>query len=419
MKTLHKFIFAALVIIFVSYTGHGFAEEDRTMASDAPATWNDYLEKLKQINQLQDYIDLPLSDTEVAQFLFKNLSHAYIVAYQSDPDFPEFVPFVNHVHGLGGPNPDNTHYFATIDGRNTYRITGQRGTVHMIDIQVGTDWVGFSEKPGKALVTKQMSEFMINEDGTFEILLSKFKPGNYQGNWMPLDDEANYIIVRQVGYGPDEVDARMAISRVGGEARRLAVTDVEKRRRLDLMISYASNSYRLFQSLLQVLEKNGIVNKFKNIEYASMGGVQNQVYQEGLYDISLSEAMIVKVKVPQVCRYWNFQTADRLWHTHEFHYAQSSLNGYVDRADSDGWTRLVLAHEDPGVANWIDLTHVEKGYMLMRWTACNETPVPEVKKVAFEDIDKYLPADTKRVTPEQRDEDLRKRAVARQLRRNW
>jgi hypothetical protein len=91
--------------------------------------------------------------------------------------------------------------------------------------------------------------------------------------------------------------------------------------------------------------------------------------------------------------------------------------------DPDGVIRLVVAHRDPGVANWLDTTGHPEGFLTPRW-AYSETPPPEswprisAVKVGFDEISQHLHADTRRVSPEERREQIaiRQRHVQRRYR---
>ena len=42
----------------------------------------------------------------------------------------------------------------------------------------------------------------------------------------------------------------------------------------------------------------------------------------------------------------------------------------------DGSFRLVVAHEDPGVDNWLDTAGHDHGTMCVRWVRANSHPEP-------------------------------------------
>ena len=380
--------------------------------------WNSSLDLLKEAGEIDQYLTASLSEEEVAQYLFMNLAQAFVLTARQDPERPEFSPYSNPVFNHSATNPDNIHYFATIDGNNQYRISGYRNSVHMIEFQVGFDWQGFAKTMGRSTQTVNMKEFEITEDGYFEILLSRQRPEGFKGNWIQLEPRSNYVVVRQISYHPHETYAPMAIENLSPikTSRRAEFNDNKMRQMIDFVKYNASGSL----GFLKVLEEEGIVNKLKDFDYSDLGGVKNQVYQQGLYRIAEDQAMIVTFRVPETCGYWNIQATSRLWQTNESVYAQGSLNGHIDRADSDGLTRVVLSHKDPGISNWIDLDGNEEGYILLRWTQCNNTPVPEIKLVVFNEIDSLLPGDAQRISPAEREEIIRKKAVERQLlRRYW
>ena len=79
----------------------------------------------------------------------------------------------------------------------------------------------------------------------------------------------------------------------------------------------------------------------------------------------------------------------------------------VAAIDSDGKVRYVIAHQDPGIQNWLDTTGHYTGMLSQRWAytdAPNELPTLEVTKVNFSDIDQHLPKDTSRITASERKE---------------
>ena len=55
-----------------------------------------------------------------------------------------------------------------------------------------------------------------------------------------------------------------------------------------------------------------------------------------------------------------------------FDYAnyQSSLNNVQAAIDSDGKVRYVIAHQDPGIQNWLDTGHYT-GMLSQRWAYTN------------------------------------------------
>ena len=54
----------------------------------------------------------------------------------------------------------------------------------------------------------------------------------------------------------------------------------------------------------------------------------------------------------------------------------ASLNGHQASIDEDGMLRVVIAHEDPGIANWLDTAGHSAGPIILRCVR-TETARPE------------------------------------------
>jgi hypothetical protein len=91
----------------------------------------------------------------------------------------------------------------------------------------------------------------------------------------------------------------------------------------------------------------------------------------------------------------------------------TSTNAAQAHVDADGRVRLVLAHEDPGTANWIDTQAEPEGLLVYRYVGTRTRPVPEASVVPLAEVDSVLPDDHPRVSAEARREQLarRRRAV--------
>jgi hypothetical protein len=70
--------------------------------------------------------------------------------------------------------------------------------------------------------------------------------------------------------------------------------------------------------------------------------------------------------------------------------------------DADGRIRLVLAHADPGLRNWLDTQAFEEGYLSFRNIGTRAFPPIGTAVVRVDDLPSVLPAGTATVTPEER-----------------
>ena len=145
----------------------------------------------------------------------------------------------------------------------------------------------------------------------------------------------------------------------------------------------------------------------------AFGGQATNLYAGGVFELAPDEALLVEVTVPVAPAYSGFHLANLWGESLDFANHQSSLNGHQAEVDADGVQRYVVAHADPGVANWIDTTGLPEGFLSLRWTYSREArralPATRVAKLRFDEIRARLPASTRRVSPEERRERIRVR----------
>ena len=112
-------------------------------------------------------------------------------------------------------------------------------------------------------------------------------------------------------------------------------------------------------------------------------------------------ALIIEVTPPDA-KYWNFQLCDVWFVTTDYANRTSSLNDAQLRLDPDGRCHIVVAHEDPGVPNWLDTAGATEGCLQYRYILTRDNPLPKVLEVDFDEIRSHLPKDTTAVTPQER-----------------
>jgi hypothetical protein len=387
-----------------------------------PASWRDNLDFLEQaaaLHELSWLPDDPQIAGEVRRQLLMNLALGYFVYFQADEDCPDLSPFLNSVFLLQ-PNPDDTYYFAAIDGRGRYRLSGDRGTVKLLTLTIGDRMIGMTETPGPQLAEYDLDQLGLQHGGPIDILLSEERPQGHAGAWLALDPRASFLMIRQRSYDwGGEVSARIAIERLDGNPCRQRYSLSENDRRIHDVIAFAERLTRQWLGYVRQLREKQPPNEMSLTGFSEFGGVQVQAYWQAIFDIAPDEALILETELPAVRPYWNVQLNDEIWNTLEFVWRQSSLNGGQARVDSDGRFRAVIAASDPGVPNWLDTVGRQLGTIVGRWYACDSQPVPTLKKVKLHELRDHLPGDTPRVTPEERAVTIRARAVSAQLRRRW
>ncbi len=80
-----------------------------------------------------------------------------------------------------------------------------------------------------------------------------------------------------------------------------------------------------------------------------------------------------------------------LWNRHlqtyDYAHRQVSLNRAQTKVDADGSFRIVIAHRDPGVPNWLDTEGLPFGMVFWRYFLPeSEIDTPQAKVVKLSDL---------------------------------
>jgi hypothetical protein len=228
-------------------------------------------------------------------------------------------------------------------------------------------------------------------------------------------------MLRQVAYDwSAERDPVISIERVDAPPSRPRPAAAVLARRLQELAPGVNRTSLLLIDHVAELQREGFVNKFKIWDVVSnYGGLFGQFYYECAYDLQDGEALLIESDYPETCGYASLILTNQIFETTDWYNNHSSLNGAQWRLDSDGKLRVVVSATDPGVPNWLDTAGYPTGVVQGRWAECSANPIPSARKVAVADVAGILPADTPRVTEQERDRIIRDRRTAFQQRPLW
>ena len=154
---------------------------------------------------------------------------------------------------------------------------------------------------------------------------------------------------------------------------------------------------------------------------ATGGGMSTNLYAGGVFELDPDEALDRRESRSRCSRSTSASSSRNLWgesieYANQVEQPERPPDASVD---ADGVIRLVIAHEDPGVPNWLDTTGQPEGFMAPRW-AYSETPPPEsawpsiaATEGALREIREHLPEATRRVSADERRETDRRPQAAR------
>ena len=116
----------------------------------------------------------------------------------------------------------------------------------------------------------------------------------------------------------------------------------------------------------------GVPWSFRSAGIDAAGAV-DIYYSSGRWKLAPDEALVMTGTMPE-CEFANVM----LWNSHmqtlDYTRGQISLNRNQIESEADGTYRIVIAHEDPGVANWLDVQGHGEGQMFWRFLLPTDTP---------------------------------------------
>jgi hypothetical protein len=358
-------------------------------------------------------------EPEYLRYLLRFLASGIATCVEhADPDHPEFTRMMDLNRRWGLDSPDHLYLFAPVRGDATYSIEGDPGSANLLDIQVNTSHFALGSVGAmKTIASITGDELALEPDGS---LVLRLGGREQEGNWLPLAPEARFVQVRQVFADWErERPAELIIERSGGDVIRPRLTAERLAEQLELLqrwLTLGGGLWRDMSKVMLALPPNTV--RVPPLDRsAAHGGLRGQAYGMGCFHCAPDEAVILEF-APPPCRHWSVSLATWWWEAIDFTSRQSSLNHAQARLDGDGVFRGVIAHEDPGVPNWLDTAGHERGTLIARFVMAEASPEVRSRTVKLGELAGALPADTPQMSRGERDASLarRRRAVWRRFR---
>ncbi len=356
-------------------------------------------------------------EADVAMKMFGTMMGAYLSHLSAGPDHPSFLPSAGYYSMYGSPNPDTVYRSAVIDAAGRYLIVGRRGTAPEVTI------MPFGAPTSKGLDTFRpfdLAQRALDGEGRFEVVLSQQRPEDAR-NWWRLEPGMRSLMLRSVSSDwAADTDPLLAIVRLDGDPRRERIGSDVLRERMGSFAYVVEAMIRSGVNRVLQLRSEDIVNRVVTVDYSNGGGLRDQWYQEGCFELEDDEALMVEVHVPSACRGFSLSLTDAFFSTLDWANAQSSLNHKQAALDHDGVLRIVVGSRDPGVQNWLDTIGHQFGVLQFRWSGGDQAPRVVVSKVSSASIsDESPPTSMARVTASERAAAIRERQIGAQLRSLW
>lgn len=352
-------------------------------------TWEEFCDALKAAGSVvlaEDTPHDPVVRAEGWRYLSR-LTRAALETFveASDASAPQFQQTTGPTIKMGMDNPDNIYLNAPVNGTYRYEITGRRGTVH---------YLGFGSQAGNYGSTGSLNTtgsldaaaMKIEADGAFRIIASSEDPRD-GSNWLPMAPETRMIQIRQTRVDHrNEKLADVDIRRIDGPAQPRPLEPERVDRMLQGAGRFVIGCSSLFKNWSDGFRKHvNSLPRFPQEKATTAGGDPNIAYYHSAFRIEPGEVLIIEA-TPPVCDYWNFQLANYWLESLDYRFFDIHLNKGTAVEKPDGSIRIVIAHEDPGCANWLDPCGQVEGTMCWRWVRAESHPEPSCRLMKLADF---------------------------------
>ena len=344
-------------------------------------------------------------------------------AVNADPNYPKVLM---HVYSgpyewfgrrmpdnraFGGDNPDTIYGVIPVDPYGRYRLVGKKFN-EKFDAPVQLCG-NLSLSSTLGMISWEDMEF--NQDGTFVITVDP-EPANGRANHIQSKPEARFILLRYsrsdwsakpIAFTAERLDPPQAAPRTFEQLTDLAALYVVD----DIPTSL------FWLSMVDELDPNQFKEPFST---GTVGGMSTARMSFAHLALNDDEAYVLKLSLADA-KFFNLVLMD-YWQV-AFHYGHrlTSSNDAQGVRNFDGTMTFVISKSDPGIHNWIDTTGLKHPKIMLRWQQLPRDPnaqPPEVsgQLIKFDDLKKVLPENQEYVTEDERQQQLRKRMEAHNVR---
>jgi hypothetical protein len=314
----------------------------------------------------------------------------------------------------GGDNPDNAYRLIPIAAQGRYEVHGRRMPGGIANV---TYALVANSATSVTLSLLEDRDLKLQPDGSFVITVDdrpagelanhiQNKPGalflfirDAMGDWQTEAPNALRVKRLDTGPGPAVSEAEMAEL-----AAKYMVADVY------LLYWFTRLNYNMPINVMREPRGSGPV-----------GGLRSQMGSQGTIRLADDEAMII-TSTAGGAAYWGIVLHDIWYRAIEYWKRQSSLNTAQMVPDADGRYTFVVAHTDPGVANWLDTGGLAEIFALHRWQGLpsegsgHATPTIRSEVVKLKDLESRLQPGVQRMRAAERKQSLERRLAAYQRR---
>ena len=306
------------------------------------------------------------------------LGYALDLYCEADAERPAFTPLASPTRKILGDNVDSRYFFAPLRGDRGYRIEGVRGDECYLAFCV------YGGKPDgewseRVVANVSQKDLGAGPGEPFALVLAPTRPPGWTGPFVALAPDTVCVISREYYADPRTGrPARFAIAALAPAPPPPPLDDDALARRLRAVATFVRETVRVVP--LPALPPNVVGPPMPWSPHVPGWGTPDNVYALGAFRLGPDEALVIEGRSP-ACTYWGVQVWNRYMQSLDWRHHRVSLNGTQAALAPDGRWRIVVAHRDPGVPNWVSTAGCTDGLVFCRWLQAESPPEQPASRV--------------------------------------
>lgn len=363
-----------------------------TIPSDSRTAFTEFIALLQELDQHWASEERNLAtaaDVAGAHRAIMHVLEAGLIGwFECDPRYPDFRRVLSPSRKVIGDNSDAIYFDAPIDAQYEYLIHGNTHGAAYFSLTIEVDCAD-GRIPASVGGMIKDSDMEIDSNGNFTLYLGgKERPAN----WLPLPESAHRVTTRHYF---EEADSAAKDPSLQPVLHIQCTSTISKPEPLD-DTAIASGIRRVCNYVrARTLDMPQMMadpppficlspNTFPPpVSPGNLGLSTNDAhYSMTPFFLAEDEALVIKARWPE-CRFANLSLWNRFQQTFDYVNRNASLNRAQTQTGPDGRFRIIVAHQDPGLPNWLDTEGHLFGLMFWRYFLVEgdiETPQAEVVK---------------------------------------
>jgi hypothetical protein len=374
--------------------------QDRTSKKNVTANNPDVMALDAIVKTYEKYIDevnamsASLSDIEkerAATFLagtYSLVMESYVD--NGNPAEPGLTSWMTRYRKFAGDNPYTIYTQAPVNIEFEYKLSGKRGNNTYFGLQM------YSLRQGFNMPSANMSldEIKFNQDGTFDIYISKERPKSVQ-NWVPIGEGDHCFLIREYfGSRTDIRPCELKVERIDNNIPTHPVALTTLRERLEnankMLVDYIAGTLEI-TSMLRDNALNQYPKPGAQVKQPQYGGslypTKDNTYEGFWVSLKPGEAIHLHGKLPKAF-YASYVFYDRWYQTPDYRKINCYRTADELSLNPDGTYDIYISPETINHPNWINTDGLYEGSYSSRYMLSEDKEFPTVEVVKIKDIRK-------------------------------